>query len=140
MNLWRIILAALGAFVTYFIIGGLWASLPAFRHEFLRYPGVYRPMDSMKSVMPFGMLAMFLSILALTVLYAMLPAPASGLIQGARFGALIGVFTAGAFVVHNYVNLQIGIRLTTEQAFVYLFQWTIIGMVIGVIYKPVAAH
>jgi hypothetical protein len=35
-----------------------------------------------------------------------------GLRLGAMFGALIGLFAIGSFVVHNYVNLQIGFKLT----------------------------
>jgi hypothetical protein len=35
--------------------------------------------------------------------------------EGARFGALIGVFALGSLVVHNDVNLQIGVKLTVQQ-------------------------
>ena len=39
--------------------------------------------------------------------------------RGARFGALIGVFAIGSFVVHNYVNLQIGAKLSVQQGASY---------------------
>jgi hypothetical protein len=41
-------------------------------------------------------------------------------------------------VLHNYVNLNIGLKLTLMQAVAYFVQWTIIGIVIGLIYKPLA--
>jgi hypothetical protein len=39
-------------------------------------------------------------------------------------------------VVHNYVNLQIGIKLTVQQGVVYFANWVIVGMVIGLVYRP----
>jgi hypothetical protein len=39
-------------------------------------------------------------------------------------------------VLHNYVNLNIGLKLALGQAAAYFFQWTIVGIVIGLIYRP----
>ncbi len=137
MNLGRIALAAVGAFVTYFVLGGItFAVAPFLRDEFRKYPTVYRSQDTMMGYMPVGMAAMFLAILALAVLYAMMARSGAGLAGGASFGALIGVFAIGSFVVHNYVNLNIGARLTVYSAVAYLIQWTLTGMVIGLLYKP----
>jgi len=109
MNLARIALAALGAFVAYFAIEGIaFVALPFLKDEFRKYPEVYRSHESIMSVMPGGMAAMFVAMLVLAVLYAMLYQGGSGLAEGARFGALIGVFAVCAFVVRNYVNLNIG--------------------------------
>jgi hypothetical protein len=105
MNFPRIALAALGAFVAYFAMGGLaFAVFPLLAAEFRKYPAVYRSQAGIKSVMPAGMAAMFVAMLALAVIYAMLYRGGSGITEGARFGALIGVFAIGAFVVHNYVK------------------------------------
>ena len=43
-----------------------------------------------------------------------------------------------AFVLHNYVNLNIGLKLALGQAVPYFVQWTIVGIVIGLIYRPLA--
>jgi hypothetical protein len=77
-------------------------------------------------------------MLVLAVLYAMVYKGGSGWAEGARFGALIGVFAVCAFVIHNYVNLNIGLRLTALQSVTYLVAWIITGIVIGVIYRPAA--
>jgi len=61
----------------------------------------------------------------------------SGWLEGARFGALIGVFAIGSFVIHNYVNLNIGLKLTVEQSVTYFVEWVVVGIVIGLIYRPV---
>jgi hypothetical protein len=138
MNLSRIALAAIGAFVAYFVAGGAaFGLVPSLRNEFLKYPAVYRSQDGIKSVMPVGMAAMFVGMVVLVVLYAMLYRGGSGVAEGARFGALIGVFAVCAFVVHNYVNLNIGGKLTLQQSVAYLVEWIVTGVVIGLIYRPV---
>src|ERR1700688_810671 len=136
MSFPRIALAALGAFVAYFVLGGLAFALLPLRDEFRNYPAVYCSQEAIKSVMPAGMAAMFLAMLVLAVIYAMLYQGGSGFAEGARFGALIGVFAVCAFVVHNYVNLNIGLKLTLEQAAAYFVEGTDVGIVIGLMYKP----
>ena len=137
MNTTRIALATLGGFVAYFAVGGLtFTFLPSLRNEFMKYPAVYRSQEGIKSTMPFGMAAMLIAILALAVLYAMAYRGGPGLVEGARFGVLIGIFALGAFVVHNYVNLNIGLKLTLQQAVAYFLEWVITGLVIGLIYRP----
>ena len=139
MNYSRIALATLGGTVAYFFVGFLlFAILPFMVNEFRKYPAVYRAQDEIKKVMPAGMLAMLIAIGALAVLYALMYRGGSGLVEGALFGALIGVFAIGSFVVHNYVNLQIGWKLTVLQAVAYFCEWVIVGIVMGMIYRPVA--
>ncbi len=138
MNPLRIFLAGLGGFVAYFVIGGLlFAVLPMLKTEFMKYPAVYRSQEGIKSVMPAGMAAMLVAILSLAVIYAMMYRGGSGWLEGARFGALIGVFAIGSFVIHNYVNLNIGLKLTVEQSVAYFVEWLVVGIVIGLIYRPV---
>ncbi len=146
MNYARILLGSVCAFVAYFIYGGiLFGLLPWLRTEFAKYPAVYRSKEGIKSVMPFGMLAMYVALAAIAVLYAMIypggsgVSGGSGAIEGARFGSLIGVFAIGSFVVHNYVNLNIGLKLTVQQSIAYFVQWVLVGIVIGLVYKP-AVH
>ena len=141
MNFTRIFLAALGAFVVYFVLGGvMFGLLPTLKSEFMKYPAVYRSQEGIKSTMPFGMFAMFIAMLVLTILYAMLYHGRSGLAEGARFGALIGVFAICSFVIHNYVNLNIGLKLTVQQSVAYFVEWLAVGIVIGLIYQPSVSH
>ena len=137
MNFGRIALAGLGAFVAYFIVGGItFTMVPSLRNEFMKYPAVYRSQEGVKRVMPFGMLAMLIAIMALAVIYAMSYKGGSGILEGAHFGVLIGIFAIGSFVIHNYVNLNIGLNLTIQQAIAYFVEWVIVGIVIGLIYRP----
>jgi hypothetical protein len=139
MNYARLALAALGGTVVYFAVGFLtFGLLPMMRDEFRKYPAVYRSQEDIKRVMPMGMVAMLLSIFVLAVLYAMVYRGGSGTAAGARFGALIGIFSVGTFVLHNYVNLNIGLKFTIQQAVAYFVEWTAVGIAIGLIYKPAA--
>jgi uncharacterized membrane protein len=139
LNYSRLGLAALGGMVASFAVGFLvlWL-VPALIEEGHKYPAVFRPKEDMKTVMPIGIVATFISILVLAVIFAMIHRDGSGTTEGARFGVLIGIFVVCAFVLHNYVNLNIGLKLALGQAVAYFVQWTIIGIVIGLIYKPVA--
>ena len=137
MSYSRIALAALGATVAYFVLGGiLFAALPALRTEFMKYPAVYRTQDDMKRVMPMGMIAILVAIVAVAVLYAMAYPAGGGVLAGARFGALIGVFAVCGFALHNHMLLNIGIKLTVGQGISYFVQWLGVGIVIGLIYAP----
>lgn len=137
MNFGHIALTALGGLVAYFALGFLmFALLPTMKTEFAKYPAVYRPEDAMKRLMPFGMAAILVEMAALAVLYAMTYRGGSALAAGAAFGALIGVFAVCSFVVHNYVNLNIGLTLTIQQGVAYFVQWLVTGLVMGLIYRP----
>jgi hypothetical protein len=139
MNYASLALAALGGTVASFAVGALmfWLA-PGLIKEAHKYPAVFRPVEEMKTVMPIGLVATFMANLVAAIVFAMIRQGGSGTVEGARFGVLIGIFVVCAFVLHNYVNLNIGLKLALGQAVAYFVQWTIIGIVIGLIYKPLA--
>ena len=136
MNYSRIALAGLGATVAYFAIGFLLLALLPLADEIRQFSAVYRPPESMQRVAPVGMVALLLSMMALAALYALAFRPGPSVAQGVRFGFLVGVFAAGSFVLHNYVSLNIGLRLALLQAVAYFVQWVGSGIVIALIYRP----
>jgi hypothetical protein len=137
MNLGRIVLATVGGMVAYFAAGfAIFGLAPQMANEFQKYAAVYRSREGQMAAMPAGMAAMLVAIFVLAVLYAMVyQGGRSGVVEGVRFGALIGVFVVCAFVVHNHMLLNIGLTLTLMQAVAYFIQWTVVGTVIGVLYK-----
>jgi len=139
MNYSSLGLAALGGTVASFAFGFLvfWL-VPGLIKEGHKYPAVFRPKEEMMKVMPIGFGGTFISILVVAIIFAMNHQGGSGATQGARFGVLIGLFVVCAFVLHNYVNLNIGLKLALGQAAAYFVQWTIVGIVICLIYKPLA--
>jgi hypothetical protein len=137
MNTMGVVLAVLGAFVAYFVVGGvMFVAMPWMKTEFMKYPAVYRPSEGQMKQMPVAMAATLVAIVVLAVLYAKIYHGGSGVVEGARFGELIGVFAIGTFTVHNHVNLNIGWKLTVQQSVAYFIQWVVVGMVIGLIYRP----
>lgn len=136
MNYSRLALAALGGTVAHFAFGFLviWLA-PALLNEGRKYPALFRPKEEMFKVMPIGIVATFVAILIVAIIFAMLHQGGSGTKEGARLGVLIGIFAVCA-VLHNYVNLNIGLKLSLMQAAAYFGQWTVVGVVIGLIYKP----
>src|ERR1700690_1961911 len=139
MNYVRLGLAALGGTAAYFAFGFLvlWL-VPALVNESRKYPAVFRPKEKMMTVMPIGMGATLIAILVVAIIFAMIHPGGSGTTEGAHLGVLIGIFVVCAFVLHNYVNLNIGLKLALGQAVAYFVQWSIVGIVIGLIYKPLA--
>jgi len=136
LNYSRIALAGLGATVVYFALGFLLFALLPLADEVRRFAAVYRTPESMQRVAPVGMVALLLSMMALAALYALAFRDGSSVAQGVRFGFLVGVFAAGSFVLHNYVSLNIGLRLALLQAVAYFVQWVGSGIVIALIYRP----
>ena len=136
MNLARVTLAAVGGFVVYFMLGGIFFANPGMRAEFQKYSAVYRSQDAMKRVMPLGMLGMLAAMAALAVLFAMLYPAGATVMAGFHFGLLVALFALGSFVLHNHVNLNIGGRLTALQAIAYSIEWVVVGIVISLLYRP----
>lgn len=135
MNIIRVAAAALAAFVVYFALGGAFFTNPLMRAEFTKYSAVYRSQETMTAVMPFGVLGMLLSMVALSILFAMIYPSGAGIAAGLRFGVLIALFELGSFVLHNYVNLNIGLRLTAFQAIAYTIEWLAVAVVISLVYR-----
>ena len=141
MNLTRILLASLGGTVAYFVYGfAMFAAWPSMKTEFKKYPAIYRSEESIMKVMPFGMVGILISIVIVAILYAKMYSAGgdvmSGLVSGIYLGALVGLFVVCVFAIHNYVNLNIGVKLTVYQSIAYFFQWIVVVAAIGLIYKP----
>ena len=137
MNYTHILFATLAATVAYFIYGFImFAALPAMKSEFEKHPHLYRPKEEMMKIMPFGMIAILISILAVAILHAKIHPLGGDVLSGLKLGALIGTFSVCNFVIHNHVNLRIGLKLTAYQSIAYFLQWIIVGATVALIYKP----
>ena len=135
MHLLRVLLAAVGAFVAYMAVGfALFAAMPGLKTEFKKHPHVYRDEPEMMKRMPWAMLAIFVAILVLAVLYALMYRGGPGLWWGLHFGILIGVFALCVSVIHNHVNLNVSLKLTVQSGIAYFLQWVVVGIALGLIY------
>lgn len=135
MNYRRIVLAAVAAIVADLIYGFLvYGMLIAQQYD--PYPAVYRSSIVVRTYMPLGFAGLFIAMLVIAAIYANGYKGGSGLAEGFRFGLLVGIFVQFAFVGTNYVTLNIGRTLALYQAAAALGEWIMVGIVIGLVYKP----
>jgi hypothetical protein len=135
MNLARIALAGLAAFVAYFMVGGVFFTIPAMRAEFAKYPAVYRTGEAVNAVMAVGMLGILLAIVAAAVIFARMHPAGAGIKEGLKFGVVLAVFQLGSFVLHNHMLLNIGWRQSALQGIAYSAEWIAVGVVISLVYR-----
>ena len=135
MNRTRLALATLAALVAYFIVGGLFFTVPAMHTEFAKYPAIYRTGEAITSVMAVGVFGILLAIGAAAAIFARMHPTGAGVKAGIKFGVLLAVFQLGSFVLHNYMNLNIGWRLSALQGIAYMSEWIVVGVVISLVYR-----
>jgi hypothetical protein len=136
MNYGRIFLAAVAAFVVFFIYGFLVHGL-LIAKDYTPYPeGVYRAGEAARSHMPIGLAGIFVAILVFAAIYAVGYEAGRGLWNGARLGLLFGIFMAGAFAAVNYATVNISGKLALEIAISEPIEWTMVGIMVGLIYRP----
>ena len=138
MNYLRLFLAAVAATITFFIYGFVvhgWL----IAKDYIPYPqGVYRAGKAAQAHMPFALIGLSVAILVFTAIYAR-HGRGVGARSGASLGLLFGIFMAGAFVAVNYATLNISGKLAAELGVSDLVEWTLVGTVVGLLYKPSAA-
>jgi hypothetical protein len=135
MNSTRIALAALAALAAYFIVGGIFFSIPAMRAEFAKYPAVYRTGEASNSIMAVGMFGILLAISVSAAIFARIHPAGAGIESGLKFGVVLAVFQLGSFVLHNHMLLNVGRRQSTLQGIAYSAEWIAVGVVISLVYR-----
>lgn len=138
MNYPRLAIAAVVGLVVYFAWGYLiegWL----IRDHFIPSQAVYRDSNAMQKYMPLGLLCSLLAIFVMAVIYAKIyaaPGAVSGATSGAFFGLLVGFFAACIHPISNFVTMNIDTRLGLETSASCLVQWILVGVIIGLLYKP----
>jgi hypothetical protein len=135
MNYGRLVLAAVVGTVVdacygFTVYGMLLAG------EFGKYPAVYRANDAGQAYLPLMFGGLFVAVLVAAAMYAKGYEGGSGVAEGLRFGLMLGVFVFLAFGGVNYAVLNIGRRLALFAAVAGLVEWTLVGLAIGLVYKP----
>jgi hypothetical protein len=138
MSYGRLALAAVAATIVDAVYGFLMYGI-ILAGEFGRYPGVYRSAETGPAYLPLMFLGLLVSMFAVANIYAKGYEGGAGFQEGLRFGLLVGIFVAGAFASVDYAVLNIGRRLAVGLACAGLVEWALNGIVIGVIYRPMAS-
>jgi hypothetical protein len=137
MNYSRLVGAAIAATVVDGIYGFLVYGV-LLAGEFGRYPEVYRSNEAGAAYLPLMFLGILVAMFGVVAIYAKGYEGGSGVTEGARFGAMIGFVLAVIMGSVNYATLNIGRRLAVAYVIAGLFEWILNGIVIGLVYKPVA--
>ena len=134
MNYTRIAIAAVAATIVDGLYGFLvWGKLLA--GEFGRYPAIYRPGDDM-SGFPLMFAGILVGMFFASWIYAKGYQGGSGLAEGLRFGAIMGLFLATYSAGISYGTMRIGMKMAATYSAGSFGEWLLVGLVIGLVYKP----
>jgi hypothetical protein len=136
MNYPRIVIAAIAATVVDALYGFVvWGQI--LNREFAQYPAIYRPADDM-SALPLMLTGVLVGMFFASWIYAKGYEGGSGLIEGLRYGVLMGLLVGSYMAGVNYGILRIGKRMALTYGIGWVGEWILVGLVIGLVYKPVA--
>ena len=135
MNYGRLAIAAVAATIGDAVYGFLiYGTLMA--PEFAKYPNVYRPADVSAQFLPYMFVGILVAMIAVSAIYAKGYEGGPGVGEGLRFGLLVGVFAACFFAGVSYGTLNINKKLALMLAAAGFGEWTLAGIIIGLVYKP----
>jgi hypothetical protein len=137
MNYPRIVFAAVAALVVFFAWGFLTEGW-LIREDFAASAALYRTSDLQIKYMPYGLASVLVGLLAASLLYAGWCGGTSGAVRGLQFGLLMGVFVACVHPISNLVTMNMDTKLGLEIAVSNAIGWVLAGLVIGLVYKPLA--
>ena len=137
MNMTRVALAAVVAWIADAVYGfAVYGT--ALAGQFAQYPGVFRPMEVVNANLPLMFVGSLVGMFVAAYIYAKGYEGGAGIREGLRFGILIGVFLVGYVLVGNYVVMNIGRRISAYMAVAGMVEWIVVGVSIGLVYKPAA--
>ena len=137
MNYPRLLLAAFAALIVFFAWGFLTEGW-LLRKDFAPSAALYRTSDLQMKYMPFGLASVLVGLLAAVVLYAGWCGGTSGAVKGLQFGLILGVFVACIHSISNLVTMNMDTKLGLEITVSTAIGWVLAGLVIGLVYKPLA--
>src|SRR5262245_35431149 len=110
MNYARIVAAALAATVVDAVYGfAVWGQVLA--GEFAHYPAIYRSSADQTPYLPLMFVGVLVGMFFASWIYAKGYEGGSGLLEGLRFGAIIGLLIGAYGAGVNYGIMQIGKRM-----------------------------
>ena len=134
MNYGRLAAAALAGTVVDAVYGFLVYGM-LLAGEFGRFPNVYRPSDASPTYLMCMFCGIFVAMIFAVVIYSKGIESHGGAAEGMRFGAVLGVFVGALFSSISYGTLNIGRKLAAMMAVAGLFEWILVGTVIGLVYR-----
>ena len=138
MNFPRVAAAAVAAWVLYMGMGFLVHGI-LLRDLYLEYAAVMRPEAEANAILPINFGMALVGCFAFAYAYAKGYEGGNGLQEGLRFGVLLGIMLCTFVTIWQYMIWPAGPRLLAAWLIDYIVEFALYGMVVGVIYKPLAA-
>lgn len=138
MNLRRVALAAVVAWVVYMALGFVVHGV-LLKDTYLQYASVMRPEADQNAVLPIAFGGSLVGFFAFAYAYAKGYEGGSGVQEGMRFGVLVGIMLCVFSVSFEYMMWPIGRRLLAAWIVDYIIEFAIYGMLVGSLYKPLAS-
>jgi hypothetical protein len=137
MNYPRIAIAAIAATAVDAVYGlVVWGQV--FSGEFGRYPEIYRAGTDQTAYLPLMFVGILVGMFFAVWIYAKGYEGGSGLVEGVRFGAVMGLLIGAYMAGVNYGIMRIGKQMALTYGVGWLGEWVLVGLAIGLVYKPVA--
>jgi hypothetical protein len=105
---------------------------------YARHAAVFRPQAEMNMVLGLG--ASLVGYFVFAYAYAKGYEGGNGAVEGLRFGVVVGLLLACFAVVWNYVVLPVSGSLGVAWIVDTLVEMALYGVVVGLIYKPIAGR
>lgn len=129
-----------------FVMAVLYLGLDIFFHQFCmksvyaETAALFRPMEAMMALKWWGYLAYLLFGLLFVCIYSKgYEEGKSKAGQGLRFGVLVGLFYWGTHLLGSYPHMPWPNRLYWGWFGIGLFEFAVLGFILGMIYKPAAS-
>jgi hypothetical protein len=135
MNFGRLAAAAIVAWLAYLVVSYA-VNTFLLADLYAHHANVFRPQRDMNLVLGFG--ATLVGFFAFAYAFAKGYEGGRGIQEGLRFGVIVGIILVGFTVTWNYVTLPVSGRLAGAWVVDTLLEMALYGVIVGLIYKPVA--
>jgi hypothetical protein len=135
MNFGRVASAAVVAWLLYLGVSPF-VNTVLLGELFARHASLYRPQQEMNLVLGFA--ASFVGFFVFAYAYAKGYEGGNGLMEGLRFGVIVGLLLSSFALVWNYVMLPLPGSIAIASIVDSIVEMAIYGCVVGLIYKPFA--
>jgi hypothetical protein len=106
--------------------------------EFSRYPAIFRSPNEVNGLLPLLFGASLIGTIIVAYIFAKGHDGGNGLMEGFRFGIVFAFFGLFSLSIPNYVVYNYGRKLALEGAIAAFIEMVIVGIVLGLVYKPLA--
>jgi hypothetical protein len=133
VNFGRVAAAAIAAWVVYLGVGPLVNNV-LLADLYAQHARVFRPQAEMN--VAFGLAAAVAGFFVFAYAYAKGYEGGAGVVEGLRFGVVVGLLLAAFSVAWNYVVLPVSGALAAAWIVDVIVEMAIYGAVVGLVYKP----